>query len=92
MRETGMSDEFYKIEKGNIYESADPRDEGRRIRITSFHSGYSNANIVSHPSGKNHRSINVRSLHAGPNTGRGTPRKNGYFFVGRHEETAERNA
>ncbi|AXH66371.1 hypothetical protein SEA_SATIS_222 [Streptomyces phage Satis] len=87
-----MSDETYVIEKGNIYESADPRDDGRQIRVTSFYSGYSNANIVSHPSGKNHRSINVRSLHKDRNTGKGTPRKNGYFFVGKHEESAEPTA
>jgi hypothetical protein len=83
-----VSDESYQIEKNNIYESADPRDGGRRIRITAFYTGYASANIVSHPSGKNHRSINTSSLHENRNTGKGVPRKNGYFFVGRHEETS----
>ncbi len=81
-----MSDQ-YEIGKGNIYESADPRDNGRQIRITSFYTGYSQASIVSHPSGKNHRSINVKYLHQDRNTGKGTPRKNGYFFVGKKEES-----
>lgn len=88
-----MSDEDYKIEKDNIYESADPRDDGRRILITSFYAGYAQANIVSHPSGKNHRSINVKYLHRDRNTGKGTPRKNGYFFVGKKgDDTAEATA
>jgi hypothetical protein len=84
-----VSDEGYQIEKNNIYESADPRDGGRRIRITSFYTGYASANIVSHPNGKNHRSINISSLHAERNTGKGVPRKNGYFFVGRHQENSD---
>ena len=83
-----MSNESYQIEKGNIYESADPRDDGRRIRIVSFYTGYASASIVSHPSGKNQRSINTRSLHQNRNTGTGHPRKNGYFFVGKHDETS----
>lgn len=87
-----MSDKNYVVETGNIYESADPRDDGRMIRVTSFYPGYSNANIVSHPSGKNHRSINVRSLHELRETGKGTPRKNGYFFIGKYEDTDERSA
>lgn len=87
-----MSDESYVIEKGNIYESADPRDNGRKIRVASFYTGYSNANIVSHPSGKNHRSINVKYLHRDRNTQAGTPRKNGYFFVGKHDEKADATA
>jgi hypothetical protein len=81
-----VSDQDYKIEKDNVYESADPRDGGRRILVTSFYTGYANANIVSYPSGKNHRSINVKYLHEDRNTGKGTPRKNGYFFVGKKQE------
>lgn len=88
-----MSDQDYKIEKGNIYEAADPRDGGRQILVTSFYTGYANANIVSYPSEKNHRSINVKYLHQDRNTGKGTPRKNGYFFVGKKQEsTAEASA
>lgn len=83
-----MSDEYeYEIGKGNIYESADPRDGARRIVITAFYTGHASASIVSHPSGKNHRSINTRYLHQDRNTGKGVPRKNGYFFVGRTDET-----
>lgn len=87
-----MSDEDYKIEKGNIYESADPRDGGRQIRVTSYYTGYAQANIVSHPSGQRHRSINVKYLHEDRNTQNGTPRKNGYFFVGKHKENADASA
>lgn len=87
-----MSDEDYKIEKGNIYESADPRDDGRQIRVTSYYTGYAQANIVSHPSGQRHRSINVKYLHEDRNTQNGTPRKNGYFFVGKHKESADASA
>jgi hypothetical protein len=86
-----VSDQDYKIEKDNIYESADPRDDGRQILVTAFYTGYANANIVSHPSGKNHRSINVKYLHRDRNTGKGTPRKNGYFFVGK-KQNAEATA
>lgn len=88
-----MSDESYRIEKDNVYESADPRDDGRQIRVTSFYTGYAQANIVSHPSGKRHRSINVKYLHESRTTKNGQPRKNGYFFVGKHQEaTAENDA
>ena len=87
-----MSDEDYKIEKDNIYESADPRDDGRQIRVTSYYTGYAQANIVSHPSGQRHRSINVKYLHEDRNTQNGTPRKNGYFFVGKHKESADASA
>lgn len=83
-----MSDENYRVEKGNIYESADPRDGGRQILVTSYVSGYLKANIVSHPSGKNHRNIGVKYLHKDRNTQAGTPRKNGYFFVGKKQEDA----
>jgi hypothetical protein len=74
------------ITKDQVYEAADPRDEGRRILVTSYYSGYTNANIVSYPSGKNHRSVNTKHLHAERNTGKGTPRKNGYFLVGTRQE------
>lgn len=84
-----MSDESYRIEKGNIYESADPRDGGRRIEVISYVSGYLKANIVSHPSGKNHRTVGVKYLHRDRNTGKGTPRKNGYFFVGKKQDTTD---
>lgn len=87
-----MNEADYRIEKGNIYESADPRDNGRQIRITSYYAGYAQADIVSHPSGKRHRSINVKYLHRDRNTGKGEPRKNGYFFVGKHEENADATA
>lgn len=87
-----MSDEDYTIEKGNIYESADPRDGGRKILVKSFYSGYQKAQIVSYPSMKNHRQVDVKYLHKDRNTGKGTPRKNGYFFVGRYEEKAEATA
>lgn len=88
-----MSAENYKVEKGNIYESADPRDGGRQILVTSYVPGYLKANIVSHPSGKNHRNVGVKYLHKDRNTGKGTPRKNGYFFVGKkQEDTAEDTA
>lgn len=88
-----MSDENYRIEKDNIYESADPRDGGRQILVTSYVSGYLKANIVSHPSGKNHRTVGVKYLHKDRNTGKGTPRKNGYFFVGKkQEDTTEATA
>lgn len=83
-----MSDENYRIEKGNIYESADERDGGRQIRITSFYTGYAQASIVSHPSGQRNRSINVKYLHKDRITGKGHQRKNGYFFVGKHQEDA----
>lgn len=83
-----MSDEDYRIEKNNIYESADPRDGGRRIRVVSYIPGYLKAQVVSHPSGKNQRTVGVKYLHENRNTGKGVPRKNGYFFVGRHEETS----
>jgi hypothetical protein len=87
-----VSEADYKIEKGNIYESADPRDDGRQIRITSYYTGYAQANIVSHPSGKRHRSINVKYLHENRDTQNGQPRKNGYFFVGKHEDSADATA
>lgn len=83
------------ISKDQVYESADPRDGGRRILIKSYYSGYAQANVVSYPSGKNHRSLNVKYLHADRNTGMGNPRKNGYFLVGMREEieaTAEKSA
>lgn len=83
------------ISKDQVYESADPRDDGRRILVKSYYPDYTQASIVSYPSGKNHRSVNVRSLHQDRNTGKGTPRKNGYFLVGMREEieaTAEQNA
>jgi hypothetical protein len=69
------------IEKDDVYESADPRDDGRQIRIVSWFPGYAKAQIVSHPSGKNHRQINVKHLHRDRNTGKGEPRRNGYFLV-----------
>ena len=90
-----MSDEDYKIESGNVYESADLRDGGRRILVTSFYTGHANANIVSYPSKKNHRSINTKYLHQDRNTSKGARRKNGYFFVGKREQieaTAETSA
>lgn len=83
------------ISKDQVYESADPRDGGRRILVTSYYSGYAQANIVSYPSEKNHRSIGVKYLHAERNTGKGAPRKNGYFLVGARQEIeaqAEQNA
>lgn len=83
------------ISKDQVYESADPRDGGRRILITSYYPGYAQANVVSYPSEKNHRSVNVRYLHAERNTGKGAPRRNGYFLVGIREEIqaqTERNA
>ncbi len=58
---------------------------GRQIVITAFYTGHIQASIVSHPSGKNHRKVNVKYLHKDRNTGKGTPRKNGYFFVGKLE-------
>ena len=87
-----MSDD-YRVEAGNIYEAADPRDGGRQIRVTSFYPWCDKAAIVSHPSGKNHRSISARYLHRDRNTGKGVPRRNGYFFVGKkQEDTAEATA
>lgn len=83
-----MSD-AYRVEKHNIYEAADPRDEGRQVRIVSYVPGYLKAHVVSHPSGKNQRQIGVQYLHRDRNTGKGTPRKNGYFFVGRSEVQPE---
>lgn len=70
------------IQSGQIYESADPRDGGRQIRIVSYTSGHLKARIVSHPSGKNHRPLGAKYLHAERLTGRGEPRRNGYFLVG----------
>lgn len=91
-----MNDEIHKIEEGNVYESADPRDNGRQIRVTSYYAGHNRASIVSHPSGKRHRSILVGDLHRNRDTRKGAIRRNGYFFVGKHEEktevTAERSA
>lgn len=81
-----MSDGQYKIEKDNVYESADPRDGGRRIVVTAFYSGYQKAHIVSYPSLKNHRQVDTKYLHEDRNTGKGTPRKNGYFFVGKKQQ------
>ncbi len=74
------------IELGQIYEAADLRDEGRRIRITGYLPGWRTARIVSHPSGKNFRQLNVKDLHADRNTGKGIPRRTGYFLVGMYEE------
>lgn len=74
------------ITKDQVYESADPRDGGRRIRVVSYFSGYLKAQVVSYPSGKNQRPLGVKYLHAERNTGKGTPRKNGYFLVGTRQE------
>lgn len=70
------------IQKDQVYESADLRDGGRQIRIVSYTPGQLKAQIVSHPSGKNHRPLGVKYLHADRLTGKGEPRKNGYFLAG----------
>lgn len=81
-----MSDGHYEIEADNIYEAADPRDGGRRILVTSFYTGYQKAQIVSYPSLKNNRQVDTKYLHEDRNTGQGTPRRNGYFFVGKKQD------
>lgn len=70
------------IQKDDIYEAADPRDGGRRIVVTSYYSGHQKANIVSYPSLKNHRHVDTGQLHRDRLTGKGTPRRTGYFLVG----------
>lgn len=69
------------IEAGQIYEYADEREGGRRIRITEYTLWDARAHVVSHPSGRNARQILVRDLHESVTTKTGQRRKTGYFLV-----------
>lgn len=78
------------IERGQVYVSANPRDEGRvRIRIKGWapygagHWGAGKAQVVSlTESGKEvrPRSISLSALHDSPRTPDGRPRRTGYVL------------
>lgn len=69
------------IQEGNIYESADPRDNGRRIRVVTWNRFDQKALIESHPKGDRRRYVQASSLHDTPLTGKGERRRTGYFRV-----------
>lgn len=69
------------IEKHDIFESCNPRDNGRRIRIENYVPGHERAHIVSYPSDLRIRRILVSELHETPFTEKGERRKTGYFRV-----------
>lgn len=70
------------IQEKSIYESADPRDNGRQIRVVGWNEGDQKAQIVSHPQGNRKRHVEARSLHDDPFTSGGERRRTGYFLVG----------
>lgn len=65
----------------------DPRDGGRRIIIESYQSDLNKAQISSYPSRKRYRQLVVSNLYRSRMTGAGEPRRSGYFFVGRDEDS-----
>lgn len=77
------------IQENNIYESADPRDNGRRIRVVDYTQGGNKADIVSHPKGDRRRRVEAGTLHGSAKTISGATRRTGYFFVGIHQEAAD---
>lgn len=70
------------IEENGIYESADPRDNGRQIRVVSYTPGHNKADIVSHPKGDRRRRVEASTLHESAETKAGVRRRTGYFLVG----------
>lgn len=77
------------IQDRGIYESADPRDNGRKIRVLEWNPGDQKAQIVSHPKGDRKRYVEANTLHDKAETAAGIRRRTGYFFVGIHPEHAE---
>lgn len=77
------------IHENGIYESADPRDKGRQIRVVEWNKMDQKAQIVSHPQGNRKRYVEARTLHDDPFTAGGEKRRTGYFFVRIHTENAD---
>lgn len=69
------------IEAGQIYEYADEREGGRRIRVTEYTLWDARAHVVSHPSGTHARQILAKDLHESATTKTGKRRRTGYFLV-----------
>lgn len=68
-----------QIKAGQVYRSADPRDD-IRIRIKSYYPGAVRAQVVDAESGKRQRQILVKNLHASPITRAGRRRHSGYVL------------
>ncbi|WP_414167116.1 hypothetical protein ACMATS_05780 [Streptoverticillium reticulum] len=72
---------MHRIEAQQVYQSLDPRDNGRQIRVTEYAPGANKAVIVDAATGKRPRMIEITSLHAGPLSKLGKPLKRGYALV-----------
>ncbi|WP_181811064.1 hypothetical protein [Streptomyces ipomoeae] len=69
-----------QIQSGQVYVACDPREEGRRIRITAYTPGHTHADIVDADSGRRPRPIQVRSLHQSATVRGGASRRTGYVL------------
>jgi hypothetical protein len=69
------------ITAGQVYESCDPRDNGRKIQILAYSPGAERAQIISHPDGKRQRQIKASELHTKQVTESGKLRRRGYALI-----------
>jgi hypothetical protein len=66
------------LDKGEVFISCNPRENGRMIRIVNYVPGAETAHIATHPSDTRIRRIKVSELHDEAITQQGNPRLTGY--------------